>query len=348
MKKGKTVRQNKPRLKDVANEAGVSAQTVSNYLNRKVNIRNSTRKRIEQALQDFNYVPNIFARGLRGSKTNTVGVIIPEIANPFFATVVEGIEEVTSSRGYTIVLASSNYENTKLKTELHKLSYFVDGIILCTNMIDDESIKSILKKSIPIVALDIKVENGLIPSIAPNHYRVIYSGVEYLINMGHKNIYFLSEPETLGGIFKDRISGYKDCLKDNGILLDEKKIITDERLEIRKTLVGYEIMNEIINIIEIPAAVYAASDLIVIGAMKATVDRKVEVPDEISFLGCDNIYLSEYTNPPLSTIDMNEREMGKKGMEVLIELLSRKKIKEKQIFLNSELIERSTVKNLAV
>jgi DNA-binding LacI/PurR family transcriptional regulator len=151
------------------------------------------------------------------------------------------------------------------------------------------------------------------PSIAPDHYKVIYTGTKHLIDMGHTNINFISEPPELGEVFKDRINGYKSCLSGYGIKVDESKIITDHRLEINKTQIVYETMIEIIRSIDLPATVFASSDLIIIGTMEASMDNKIPVPYGISFLGCDNIFLSEYSTPTLSTMDLREREMGSRG-----------------------------------
>jgi DNA-binding LacI/PurR family transcriptional regulator len=336
----------KPSIKDVAKRAGVSAQTVSNYLNKRVRIREKTEERIEESIRKLNYVPNIFAKVLRGSKTKTVGVIIPEIANPFYSTIVDGIDEIASDNEYTILLASSSYKEDKLRAELDKLSNYVDGIILCTNIIEDNTIRQLLKKDTPVIALDIKTKGGVMPSIAPDHYKMTFTGTKHLIDMGHTNIYFISEPPVLGQVFQDRINGYKSCLIGSDFNVDESKIITDHRLEINKTQTGYEIMTEIIRSIDLPAAVFASSDMIIIGAMKASLDNKIPIPDGVSFLGCDNIFLSKYTNPPLSTMDLREREMGNRGMTLILDLIAGKKLKEKKILLEPFLIERETVKNL--
>ena len=257
----------------------------------------------------------------------------------------DGIEEIASENGYTTILASSSYDNSKLEAELNKFSNYVDGIILCTNMIDDKNIRRILRKGVSVVAIDIKIENRIVPSIEVDNYKAIYEGINYLVSLGHKNIYYFSEPLILG-IIEDRLNAYKDCLKDNSIKLDESKIFIDERLEINKTKIGYEIMSKIVKNIKIPAVVFGTSDLMIIGAMKAAIENNFAIPGDISFLGYDNIFLCEYTNPPLSTIKQPKRYMGRIALKLLIDLISGKRIKEKRIFLEATLIKRSTVRNL--
>jgi len=341
----KDKRRQKINIKDVAKRVGVDAKTISNYYNNIEVVNKKTRQKIKKAIDELGYVPNILARGLRIGKSKIVGVLIPELDNPFYSPIIDGIEEVAGESGYSIILERNNYSVNKLLEDLEKISNYVDGIIICTNMVNDEDITKIIKRGIPIVALDAKIKNKMIPSIDTDNYKGAYEGVEYLINMGHKNIYFISEPLFLETT-KDRWKAYIDCLKNYNIKLDKSKIIIDEGLKVKKAQIGKEIMDEILKNIEIPAAFFGTSDLIIIGAMKAALEKKISIPDDISFLGYDNIFWCEYTNPPLSTIKQPKKEMGKKSMKLLIDLMTGKKIKWKRICLETKLIERSTVVNL--
>jgi len=304
-----------------------------------------TQEKIKKAIKKLNYTPNIFARGLRVGKSNTIGIIIPEIANPFFSAIVDGIEEAASKNDYTMILINSSYNDLKLEAKLENISNYVDGIIICNHMASDKEIKKIIQKKVPILALDIKIDNGIIPSIEVDNYRGMYSGIKYLIDQGHKNIYYFSEP-IISLIGSDRLKAYKDCLKDNKIKFDDTKVFIDKRLEIKKTEVGYEIMSEILESIKMPAAVLGTSDLMIIGAMKAVTKKGLSIPEDISFLGYDNIYLCDYVNPPLTTIKQPKKNMGKLAFELMAKLLSGKRIKKKRIILDTDLIIRDTVKNL--
>lgn len=331
-------------IKDVAKEVGITAQTVSNYLNKSAPVSEKTKKKIQEAIKKLNYTPNIFARGLRVGKSRIIAVIIPEIAHPFFSAVVYGIEEVTKKEGYTIVLTSSGYDNNVVEYELEKLSNYVDGIIICTNVLERRTIIRILKKKVPIVAVDAKIENGLIPSVEVDNYKAVKEGIQYLVDMGHNNIYYFSEPLSLDTTI-DRLNAYQDCLLANNIKLDKNKIIIDKELEINKTQRGYEIMKERLEKIKMPAAVFATSDLIIIGAMKAVIEKGYKIPDDVSFLGYENIFLSEFTNPPLTTIKHPKKNIGRTAAKLLLQLISGKRIKEKRVFLDTVLIKRFTVKS---
>ncbi|MDI9595530.1 MAG: LacI family DNA-binding transcriptional regulator [Atribacterota bacterium] len=332
-------------MKDVAKEAGVSAQTVSNYFHRREVINPNTQLNIQKAIKKLNYTPNIFARGLRGTKTRTVGITIPEIANPFYSVILDGLEKVAARKGYTLIVSCNSFSKNKLQRDLDILSNHVDGIIVCTYIVDDEKIKYYLDKGIPIVAIDIKVENGLVPSIEIDNYQTVFNGVQYLIDCGHRNIYFFSEPLLLP-MFHDRLNGYLDCLTKNNLTIDPEKIIIEEGFKTQKTEASYQIFSRLLPSMVFPAALIATSDLIPIGAMKAIVERKINIPDQVSLIGLDNIFLSEYSSPPLTTIDYPKREMGYKGMEMLINYIDAKPVKENRILLKTKIIERNSVSNV--
>jgi DNA-binding LacI/PurR family transcriptional regulator len=254
-----------------------------------------------------------------------------------------GIEEVAKKDGYTTVLASSSYDENIIINELEKLSNFVDGIIICTNIVSNKIIQKVLDKNVPIVAIDIKIEDGIIPSVEVNNYNSVMTGIQYLIDAGHKDIYYLSEPLSLG-VTIDRFNAYKDCLKANDIKIKNNNIILDKGLEINKTQMGYEIVKKLLKNMKMETAIFATSDLIIIGAMQAVIEKGYKIPEDVSFLGNENIFLSEFTNPPLSTIKHPKKEMGRVAMKLLLDLISGKELKEKRIFLDTNLIIRSTVK----
>ena len=331
----------------MAREAGVSAQTVSNYFHRRSVVSPNTQLKIQKAIKKLNYTPNIFARGLRGTKTRTVGVAIPEIANPFYSDILDGLEKIATRRGYTLIVSCNSYNKNKLQRDLDILTNHVDGIVVCTFTVDDEKISYYLAKGIPIVAIDIKVENGLVPSVEIDNYQTVYSCIQYLIEYGHRNIYFFSEPLLLP-MFHDRLNGYLDCLKKNNLPIESDKIIIEEGLKVQKTEATYRKLSYLIDSMNFPAALFATSDLMAIGAMKALVEKNINIPEQVSLIGLDNIFLSEYSLPPLTTIDYPKKEMGYKGMAMLIDYIDGKPVERERILLNTQIIERKSVKNINI
>ena len=332
-------------IKDVAKKAGVSMQTISNYLNNRVVVSDKLKDKIKKAINKLEYTPNVIAKSLRTGKSHMIGVLIPEIENPFYSSIITGIQEKADSKGYTIILEFNNYENDKLQKDIIELSKYVDGIIICTNIVKEENIKKIYDKKVKIVGIDFSTKKELFPIIEADNYNAAYKGVKYLINMGHKNIYYISEPLEIKTI-EDRWRGFKDCLIDHKIYYDENKIFIDKRLQLDKIKIGEEIIINYKDKIKTPAAIFGTSDLIIIGAMKAIENLGYLIPKDVSFLGYDNIYFSNYTKPPLSTIEMPTKKMGMLAVELLIDSLYEKRPNRKKLLLKTRMVERESVAKL--
>jgi len=326
--------------------AGVSPSTVSNYLNKSAPVNLNTAKRIAGAIDKLRYTPDNIARGLRIGKTKTIGLILPDISNPFYSVLVNGMEEIATKNDYTIVLACNNYDYDREKRQVNNLvNNHISGFIFGTGGIDINEIKKIQKRGIPVVVVDRKIADKKVPSVEVDNFKAVYDGIKYLVDNGHKNIYYFTEPITMGTL-KDRLNGYREALIDSGIGVNEAKVMINKEFQTKKTQMGYMIMSRLLSKIKIPAAVFATSDLIAFGAMRASLEFGFKVPDEISFLGYDNIFLSEFMNPPLTTIKQPKKNMGRVAMQLLIDLIMDKKVKQKRILLNTKLIERATVKKL--
>jgi LacI family transcriptional regulator len=341
------IKQNKPSIKNVAIKAGVSPSTVSNYLNNSAPVNAITGARIEKAIQELGYIPNNIARSLRYGRTKDIGLVVTEIENSFYASLVNGMEEVASKNNYSIILACNIYDFEREKRQIYNLvSRGIAGIIFAagSNM-DFELINDLQRRKILIVAVDRKLPKVDIPTVAVDNFKAVYKGITYLINCGHRNIYYLTEPIIMDTL-KDRFKGYKKALKDNGIEFNESKILLDKGLQTNIPKTSYEIMTNVIHEIEKPAAVFASSDYFTFGAIKAVFDNGLKVPDDISFMGFDNINLSPYIYPSLTTIKQPKKHMGRVAMQLMIDLIRGKKVKTKKILLETTLIIRDTVKKL--
>ena len=341
------MKQNKPSIKNVALKAGVSPSTVSNYLNNSAPVNTITGERIEKVIQELGYIPNNIARSLRYGRTKDIGVVITEIENSFYASVINGMEEVASKNNYSIILACNIYDFEREKRQIYNLvSRGIAGIIFASGSnMDLELINDLQRRKILIVAVDRKLPKADIPSVAVDNFKAVYKGITYLINCGHRNLYYLSEPLVMDTLI-DRFEGYKKALKDNGLEYDESKILINKGLQTNIPQTSYELMSNVIHEIEKPAAIFASSDYFTFGAIKAVFDNGFKVPDDISFMGFDNINLSPYFYPSLTTIKQPKRHMGRVAMQLMLDLINRKKIATKKIILNTTLIERDTVLKL--
>jgi len=333
----------KANIKDVAKKAGISPSTVSNYINNTIPISKKTSKRIEEAIKELNYIPDNIARGLRLGRTKSIGIIFAEIADPFYSSILNGIEEIAAKNGYSVLIACNNYDAKREKEQTKNLlSNNITGLVFGPGGMDEDIIGLTLKAGIPFVTVDRKISDKNIFSVEIDNFKSFYEATTYLIKKGHKDIYLFSEPIIMGTL-EDRFEGYKKALIDNGIKLDEKRYIFDKSLQMNRADGGYEIMQSILKNNIRPDAVITTADSIAIGAMKAAIDYGLGIPEDISFIGNNNSYLSKYMNPSLTTIRQPKIDLGRTAMKLLVDLIDKKQPLNNHIFLETKLIERESV-----
>ncbi len=333
----------KSTIYDVAKKAGVSPSTVSRVMNAPEIVAENTRQKVASAVKELSYIPNMIAANMPRKRTNYIGLIIPDITNIFFSNLVRGVQDVCEKYGYSVLVVNSDDSQEKEGRYLKLLySRRVDGVILTVAGYQEEEFPeeelSLLKK-MNIVLIDREINGMTAPIVKVNNFGGAYSAVKYLLKMGHKKILHLAGIEGTK-TNQERRGGYLSALIESHINW-KKELNADFRLD-----AAYQkIMNywpQIKNSDELPTAIFAANDLMAIGALKAFTQLKVQVPEEVSIIGFDNIPFSDCTHPPLTTIAQPTYLMGQRAVETLINLISKKRIK-KFIELETELIERDSV-----
>lgn len=330
-------------IEDIARLAGVSKATVSRVINNKSEgVGKETRKAIQKLIDDLEYKPNLLARGIVTSKTKTLGLILPDITNPFFPELVKAVEGYVSDNGYTVFVGNTDFSLEKEKEYVSNLiAKRVDGVIL-TSTVDNSSIihNRFKKYNVPCVLLDRAIKNldydaGV---FIDNEYG-LYISCEYLIKHGNKRIAFISGPEKISTSV-ERIEGYKMALAQYNIDYDENLIkygnFTFES--------GYKAVRELHNEGIAFSAILAANDIMAIGAMKALKELGCKIPEDIEVIGFDNIEVSSMVEPALTTVQQPTYEMGRKAAEYLLMLIDGKPPKNKHIRLQPKLIYRSTTR----
>lgn len=338
----------KSNIIDVAKRAGVSQGTVSNYLNNSAPVNQNTAEKIARAIDELNYIPDGIARGLRSGKIKFIGIIIPELSDPYYPLIADGIAEIAYKNNYSIIIACNNYDEKQEKIHIQNLlSNNISGFIFCCGGGDKNLIDLIKKNDIPVVAIDRKVENESIYSVEVDNFKSFYNATVYLIKNGHENIFYFSEPITTE-ILKDRLKGYKEALTDNNIKFDEDKIIIDKSLQKDRPYGGYNLMDNLIKIkgINPPCGVVSTADAIAYGAIKAVIDNGYNIPGDVSFIGNNDSYLSKFVNPALTTIRQPAKDMGRAGMNIMIDLINGKSIINKRLILDTVIVMRESVKNI--
>lgn len=331
-------------IKDIAKEANVSATTVSRVLNNKPGVSIKTKKKIEHLIEVMGYNPNSVARGLVLNKTYTIGLIIPDISNPFFPEMARGVEDKATELGYSVVYYNTDKDKREEKRAIALLrSKQVDGIIVS---FFSRSIKKELKKleemNYPVVRVDSNLKKSIYPSVTIDSVSSAYRATEYLINMGHRKIGHMTGKMNSRAA-RHLLVGYKNCLRKYGLEFCMDWIIEGDFTKES----GYHQMKKILQWKEKPTAIFFANDLMAIGAYKALYEMGYKVPDDISIIGHDDIEFSSYIIPPLTTMKLSEYNLGYYAADILIKSIENKEGDiEESIILHPELIERASVRKI--
>ena len=333
----------KSTIYDVAKIAGVSPSTVSRVMNSPEIVAEDTLQKVANAVKELSYIPNMIAANMPRKRTNYIGLIIPDITNIFFSNLVRGVQDVCEKHGYSVFVVNSDDSQEKEGRYLKLLySRRVDGVILTVAGYREEEFSEeelFLLKKMNIVLIDREINGMMTPIVKVNNFAGAYSAVKYLLTMGHRKIMYLAGIEGTR-TNQEREKGYLSALKEAHISW-EKELTADFRLDTAYQKIIHH-WPQLKNSDELPTAIFAANDLMAIGALKAFAQLKVRVPEEMSIMGFDNIPFSDCTYPPLTTVAQPTYLMGQKAVEILIKLINKKKIK-KSIELETELIERDSV-----
>lgn len=326
---------------------GFSVSTVSRVLNGKseqFRISTKTAEIILQAATDHNYYPNRIARGLRLERTETIGLIIPDIANQFFSSIAKTIEIESRKNGYSIFLCDS-LDDISTERELLNLlaGRKVDGIILAPVGTESGHINKFAKNGIPVVIIDRYLPETSIPYITTDSYFGACKATEHIISMGHRSIACIQGRPGISAN-TDRISGYKDTLKKNNISVDNSLIVGYDFGEEN----GYIQTKILLSKVTPPTAIFALSNLISLGAMRAIAEARLKIPDDISLVSFDDQPYSALLASPMTTVEQEKDEIAVKAVKILLErIINAKNNREiTKIMIKPKLIIRKSVREM--
>ncbi|MHB1356585.1 MAG: LacI family DNA-binding transcriptional regulator [Anaerolineae bacterium] len=324
-------------MKNVAEAAAVSIQTVSAVINNKPGITQATSDRVLEAIQKLGYRPFSIARSLRTRQTDTIALFVSDIAAPPLAAMASAIENEAYTRGYSLVVYNTH---NVLKREsdymLKVIDRWVDGVIIIAIDEHETSLKAFMEAQIPVVAVDRVPENSEMCSVSLNNYRVGQLAAEHLLGLGHTTLGAISGPLHLT-IGHDRKKGFIDeCLRSGAT------VIPGEFAGDWHTRSGYNAMRQMLTQAPWPTAIFASSDLMAIGAISAINEAGLRVPDDISIVGVDNIEQAEFTVPPLTTILQPLDRIGQQGVRLLLDLVDGREIENRNIIIEPTILVRSS------
>jgi LacI family transcriptional regulator len=302
-------------IHDVAARAGVSTTTVSHVLNATRHVRATTRVRVLEAIEALNYQPNRVARSLRNRRTYTLGVLLPNSANPYLAEVLLGVEAACFDHGYNVIFGNANEDPKRELAYLEVLlSKQVDGIVLISTGRFRESLEMIERYEVPVVMVDRSPDEVDTDTIISDNEGGGFLATEYLLSLGHRRIGCITGPRLLTPT-NTRLEGYWQALAAAGVAPDESLIVEGDFLHEG----GYSACQALMSLPHPPTAMFVCNDLMAIGALRAIHDAGLRVPDNISVIGYDGIPLGAYVVPRLTTIAQAGHETGRASIDILIE-----------------------------
>jgi DNA-binding LacI/PurR family transcriptional regulator len=302
----------------VAKAAKVSKATVSRVINNDSCVRQETARKVWRAIQRLHYSPNSYARTLGSGRSRTLGLMISDISNPFFPELVKSFEEFAVKGGYEVLLTDTNHDPTRMAGCVQRmLERRVEGVAILTSEMDAGLMNQMARRGIPIVFLDLGTVQSRISNISVDYKQGIREATEHLFHLGHRRIGFISGPLALRSV-QTRRSAFLECLEECGITYDEQ-LVREGNYRIDG---GRVAMSSLLHLQNPPTAVMTSNDLNAIGAMRAIYCEGLRVPDDISVVGFDDIDLSQYMQPPLTTVRLSRSELGQTAFNALAQILS--------------------------
>lgn len=321
-------------IKDVAEKANVSISTVSYALNGVDKVSSKTRDRILKIAEELQYKKNGFASDLKRKRTNTIALILDDLSGPFYSELVKGVQDVVIDHGYDLVACNSiqGQQSTAFK---YLSEQRADGCIIFAHNITEQMIQS--TKNSPIILLDRKIQDQMVTSILVDNYEGGFKATEYLINKGHRKIAYVSGPQSSVDN-QMRYKGYKDALQKHDIEEQTKWNVSGEFTKTGGTKATKLLMAQG----ELPTAIFFANDEMAIGGMSVIKGLDLQIPEDISVIGFDDILEAKYVQPNLTTIRQPKYEMGSLAAHLMFRRINGENI-ENVYHLKTELCIRESV-----
>lgn len=332
-------------IRDIARVAKVSSTTVSRVLNSTGYVKAETKAAILKTMKELNYTPSAVARNLSKNESNTIGVIVPDIENPFFAEVIKGISSLVYEKDLNIIFCDTNETVSREIKSLNMLKeQRILGIIITptndTNETSNEQLSVLENMGIPIVLIDRDVKHSNFDGIFIDNIRGSYEATSALIKEGHRKIAIIAGPNS-SKPGRDRLIGYKKALRINEIKLNERYLFCgDFKLDS-----GYKCTKEILKMQDRPTAILVCNNMMNLGCIKAIYENKLKIPEDIAIIGFDEIKMLDVAGFNISVVSSPNIEMGKKAMELLLKKLDKKEhLMTERITLSSRLLLKGSEK----
>lgn len=326
-------------IKEVAREAGVSTATVSHVINNTRFVSDEVRARVERAIEQCRYYPNAHARGLASGKTKIIGLVISDIANPFFPDLVKAIEEAAFARGFETLLSNTNYETERASQYVRRfIERNVAGVAVMTSEMNQELIDELAHREVPVVFLDVGKTGKQMSNLRVDYEEGIEQAILHLVALGHRRIAYISGRTDIRSS-RRRLEAFQRTMKQ--LFPDTPELIFNGNFKIEG---GRRAAHEILmtQADNLPTAVVAANDLTAIGAINEFESSGLKVPADISVIGFDDIDFAVLTKPSLTTVSLPRNELGRRAVELILKALDNPQEEGTEIRIPTNLIIRQS------
>jgi LacI family transcriptional regulator len=325
-------------IREVAEIAKVSPTTVSHVVNNTRFVSDDVRTRVVAAMRELNYRPNALARSLRRGETHTLGLILPDSANPFFAEVGHAIEGAAFALGYSVILCNTENDDNKerLYTEVLENKQ-VDGMIFVAAGENHEAISAIGKNGLPLVVVDRDMCSLELDTVTTDNHHGGMIATQHLLSLGHQIIGCITGPSNITPS-AERVTGYNSALRQAGILVEESLLVRGDF----HAPSGYSAAMQILQRHLRPTAIFVCNDMMAIGALRAAAQLGLRVPEDVAIVGFDDIELASYTTPPLTTVAQPKQEIGQLAVKLVFERMGSPSLPPRHNVLSTRLIIRES------
>lgn len=327
-------------LKQVADFAGVSVATVSRVLNGDAVVKVSTKEKVAEAIKALNYSPNRVAQRLRSTKNKSriIGLLIPDIQNPFYVDVIRGIEDYAYASNCVVIIGNFSQDEKKEQLYIDILkSESVDGLIVAPSNEKDRYIKELINDGFPIVCIDRGLSEVATDLVKVDNENGVIAAIEHLISLGHEQIGYIAGNEMIPTTL-ERISGYRKAMAKHQLTIDPSWVVS----KLSDYQSGLELAAQLLTLPAPPSAIFAGNNLLTLGAIETIHKMGLQIPNDIAIVGFDDVYWANSLNPPLTAVKQPGFEIGKKACELLVQRINNPEKPVEQLILTTELMVRKS------
>lgn len=327
-------------LEEIARLANVSRSTVSRVVNGDPNVREKTRQQVQRVIQEAGFHPNRAARSLAGGRTHVLGLVIPRgvsrfFTDPYFSILIQGVTSACNARDYSVMLWLAEPEHERRTINQVMYNGLIDGVIVTAMMMNDAIVQALVESPLPFILIGRYPETSKISYVDTDNLSGAYQMVAYLLRLGRQRIATITGPQnTYVGI--DRLEGYQRALRERGLVMQPELVVDGDFTEDG----GYQAASTLLA--QKPDAIFAASDTMALGAMRAVRDAGRRIPEDIAVVGFDDLPFAARSDPPLTTVRQPIHRLGAMAVDTLLEQMDHPDAAPRRVVLPTELIVRTS------